>query len=74
MRQLIWTPNAREDYLSWDSDKKTRWKINAMIKEILRNPSVGTGKPEPLRGFDLNAWSRRINEKTVLCILLPITR
>ena len=34
-----------------------------MLKEILRDPFKGTGKPEPLK-YDLaGCWSRRLNEK-----------
>ena len=38
-------------------------KINALIKECLRYPFEGTGKPEPLKG-DLSSYrSRRIDRE-----------
>ncbi|GMO46756.1 MAG: Txe/YoeB family addiction module toxin [Termitinemataceae bacterium] len=50
------------DYLYWQSqDKKTLKKINALIKEILRTPYEGLGKPEPLREDKSGYWSRRID-------------
>ena len=60
--RIIFSKNAWEDYVSWQTeDKKTLRKINSLIKEILRTPYEGTGKPEPLK-FDLaGLWSRRIN-------------
>ena len=38
-------------------------KISALIKEIIRTPFTGTGKPEPLRGDLGGFWSRRITGK-----------
>ena len=48
---LVWEDEAWEEYLYWDSqDKKTRKKINALIKDIQRNGAMkGIGKPEPLK-------------------------
>lgn len=53
--------SAWDDYLWWQSkDKKTLKRINSLLKEILRNPYQGIGKPEPL-GENLSGyWSRRI--------------
>lgn len=61
----IWTDEAWDDYLYWQTqDKKTLKKINELIKDIERNGNMnGIGKPEPLK-FDLEGmFSRRINEK-----------
>jgi toxin YoeB len=60
--RIIFSKNAWEDYLSWQSeDKKTLKKINSLIIEIQRTPYEGIGKPEPLK-FDLSGlWSRRID-------------
>lgn len=59
--RITFSQNAWEDYISWQSeDKKILKKINALIKEIQRNPYEGIGKPEPLK-YDLSGlWSRRI--------------
>lgn len=51
-----------EDYLYWQAiDKKVLKKINNLIKEIIRNPFFGTGKPEPLKHDLAGWWSRRID-------------
>ncbi len=36
-------------------------RLNELIKDALRNPFVGLGKPEPLKGDWSGYWSRRIN-------------
>ncbi len=48
---IKFSKQAWKDYTYWQNeDKKNIEKINVLIKEILRNPFVGSGKPEPLRG------------------------
>lgn len=58
---MQWDFDAWEDYLYWQSDKKTLKRINQLIKDIRRNPFEGIGKPEPLRGNLSGFWSRRID-------------
>jgi toxin YoeB len=60
--RIIFSKNAWEDYISWQTeDKKTLKKINNLIKDIQISPYEGIGKPEPLK-FDLaGLWSRRID-------------
>lgn len=63
MLDLLFLPEGWEDYLYWQSqDKKTLRRINALIKDIQRNPFEGLGKPEPLKGNYQGWWSRRIDE------------
>lgn len=58
---LVWTKNAWQDYLTWqENDKKILRKINDLIKECLREPFMGSGKPEPLKNNLSGLWSRRI--------------
>ena len=53
-----------EDYLHWQAtDRQTLRKVNALIKECLRHPLEGTGKPEPLKGDLAGFWSRRIDRE-----------
>ncbi|MBA4119029.1 MAG: Txe/YoeB family addiction module toxin [Candidatus Puniceispirillum sp.] len=53
---------AWEDYLFWQkTDKAILKRINALFKDMKRDPFNGSGKPEPLK-YDLAGyWSRRIN-------------
>ena len=61
---LIFLVRSWEHYLYWqENDKSTHRKINALIKECLRHPFEGTGKPEPLKGDLSGFWSRRIDRE-----------
>lgn len=60
--RLTWTVAAWEDYQYWQKqDRKTLKRINNLIKECLRQPFTGIGKPEPLRDNLAGFWSRRID-------------
>ena len=56
--------DAWEDYLYWQrTDKQMLKRINLLIREIVRDPFAGIGKPEPLK-FDFSGyWSRRIDDE-----------
>ena len=61
---ISFTQTAFEDYQNWSKDDKTIFKkINALIKEVLRTPFTGTGKPEPLKHELSGYWSRRITDE-----------
>ena len=61
---LVIKPTAWEQFLYWqETDKATLRKINSLIKECLRHPFEGTGKPEPLKGDLSGFWSRRIDRE-----------
>lgn len=55
---------AWDNYLYWQEMGKDKLKkINELIKECMRHPFEGKGKPEPLRGNFSGLWSRRIDEE-----------
>lgn len=63
MSRIIFTEIAFDEYLYWQTqDKKTLKRINALLKDIARNPFDGMGKPEPLKENLSGYWSRRIDE------------
>ena len=63
-RTIIWHAHAWQDYLYWqENDKKMLRKINNLIKNVIREPFAGIGKPEPLKHALENCWSRRINQE-----------
>ena len=63
LSRIVWTNAAWADYVYWQGqDKKTFKRINNLIKDALRNPQDGIGKPEELRESLAGFWSRRIDD------------
>ena len=61
---LSWDKDAWEDYIYWQqTDKGVLKRINELIKECLRTPFEGKGKPEPLKENLSGFWSRRITDE-----------
>jgi toxin YoeB len=61
-RDLVFSKQSWEDYLWWqETDPKQLRRINQLAREILREPSAGIGKPEPLKHVFQGWWSRRID-------------
>jgi toxin YoeB len=62
--RLVFTVSAWEDYLWFQQrDRQLLKRINALIKDILRSPFDGIGKPEGLKADLSGYWSRRINDE-----------
>ena len=69
--RLSWTLAAWDDDTYWQGqDKKTLRRINALIKDALRHPFEGIGKPEPLKENLSGFCSRRIDDthRLVYCV------
>ena len=62
--KITFTESAWENYL-WlqENDKKLLKRVNLLVKDILRNPFDGIGKPEPLKANLSGYWSRRISSE-----------
>lgn len=64
MRNLEFVPKAFEEYQEWiKNDRKIAIRIGDLIRDILRNPTDGIGKPEPLKHQFKGYWSRRIDSE-----------
>lgn len=62
--KIVFSEHAWEDYLYWQkTNRKMVERINALIKDILRSPFEGSGKPEALKHALSGYWSRRINDE-----------
>ena len=62
--KLVFDDQAWDDYLYWQQhDKKLLKRLNSLIKECMRTPFDGAGKPEPLRGSLSGWWSRRLDRE-----------
>lgn len=62
--RLVFTASAWGDYLWFqENDRKLLKRINQLIKDVMRSPFEGIGKPEPLKAELAGYWSRRINDE-----------
>lgn len=61
---LVFSAESWEEYLYWQETDPNTWKrINLLIKDMMRTPYRGIGKPEPLRHALQGYWSRRITSE-----------
>jgi toxin YoeB len=57
--RLVFSDRAWEEYLHWQaSHPNTLQRLNGLIRECMRSPFTGSGKPEPLRA-ELKGWRSR---------------
>jgi toxin YoeB len=64
MRKIVFSNSALKMLIDWsETDKKIHRKICTLILETTREPFLGIGKPEPLKGELSGFWSRRINDE-----------
>lgn len=62
--KIVFHPNAWQEYLFWQTEnRKILRKTDHLIKEIIRTPDVGIGKPEPLKSDLSGFWSKRIDQE-----------
>jgi len=62
--RLTWLSGDWGEYLYWqEHDRKVLARVNEVIRDTLRNPFLGIGKPEPLKGNLKGWWSRRITQE-----------
>ena len=62
--KLVWYSCGWDDYCYWQEvDRKIVKKINTLIRDTLRHPTEGMGKPEALKYELAGAWSRRITDE-----------
>ncbi len=61
---VVLSPEAQQDLaVLFKSEPKAYAKALSLIQELYIHPTVGTGKPEQLRGNRSGQWSRRITKK-----------
>ena len=64
MRNLEFDAAAFEDLTWWiQQDRSKALRIVNLIKEVMRDPIKGIGKPEPLKHELKGCWSRRIDQE-----------
>jgi toxin YoeB len=67
MRNIEFIPSAFKEYQEWiEIDRKVALRIGDLIRDILREPYDGIGKPEALKHQFKGYWSRRIDREHLL--------
>ena len=62
--KIVFVKESWEDYLYWQqADRRKLKRINTIIKDVIRNPYEGIGKPEALKHKYSGWWSRRIDSE-----------
>jgi toxin YoeB len=61
---IVFTPVAWEDYQHWQAtDRAIVKRINQLLRDCVREPYAGIGKPEALKHHLNGCWSRRITDE-----------
>ncbi len=64
MRQAVFQPEFREDLRYWvKTQRKIALRALNLVEAIMRDPSTGIGKPEPLKYLGPGVWSRRLTQE-----------
>ena len=68
---LVFTPHGWDDYRYWQAtDRAMSRRLNRLLDDVMRDPTSGLGKPEPLRHILAGCWSRRIDSEHRLVYLV----
>ena len=63
-RETVFQPEFREDLRDWvATDLSIALRAFDLIEAIVHDPSLGIGKPEPLKHRLAGAWSRRLTQE-----------
>jgi len=74
-RDAVFHPEFIEDLRCWvQTDRKMALRVLRIVEDILRDPFVGMGKPEPLKYLAEGAWSRRLTREHRIVYLASETR
>lgn len=74
-RAAVFHNEFRQDLEYWvRTERKTALRVLKLIEAVLREPSAGIGKPEPLKNLGPGVWSRRITQEHRLVYLVSVDR
>ena len=63
-RRAVVSTHFLEDLDHWvANDRKVARRLLRIVRQTLRDPFEGIGKPEPLRGRLTGLWSRRLTQE-----------
>ena len=74
-RIAVFQKECLEDLRWWvETDRRTALRLLRLIEAVLRDPTTGIGKPEPLKYLGPGLWSRRITGEHRLVYLVRADR
>ncbi|HSD47555.1 MAG TPA: Txe/YoeB family addiction module toxin [Pyrinomonadaceae bacterium] len=74
-RLAIFHPEFIADLRYWaERDRRVAVRAFDLIEAVMRDPFVGIGKPEPLKGVLSGVWSRRLTQEHRLVYLVRDTQ
>lgn len=63
-RAALFSAHCLDDLEYWvRTDRKTALRLFRIVRDTLRDPFTGLGKPEPLKGPLSGLWSRRLTQE-----------
>jgi toxin YoeB len=64
IREAVFDPDFRDDLRWWvRTDRKVALRLLDLVEAVLRDPFDGIGKPEPVKSFGSDVWSRRLTHE-----------
>jgi toxin YoeB len=67
----VFQDEFRDDLQHWvKTDRKVALRVLKLVEAVMRDPTVGIGKPETLRHLGPNLWSRRVTQEHRLVYLV----
>jgi toxin YoeB len=74
-RVAVFQSEFLEDLRFWvDTDRRIALRALDIVEAVMRDPSKGIGKPEPLRYLASGAWSRRLTQEHRVVYLVSASR
>ena len=74
-RLAVWQPEFLEDLQYWvQTDRRTAKRLLELMRDALRDPFAGIGKPESLKYLGADVWSRRVTLEHRCVYLVKVDR
>jgi toxin YoeB len=63
-REAVFHSEFRQDLQYWvDTDRKLELRCLELVEAVMRDPFTGIARPEPIKYFEPNTWSRRLSQE-----------
>jgi len=74
-REAVFQVEFREDLRYWvETDRRVALRALNIVEAVIRDPFTGIGKPEPLKYFAPDVWSRRLTQEHRIVYLVSKDR